>query len=362
MIRGLKKNRFFILLLLTGAVYFFLKWIVPLLAPVLLSMIFVTIFGPLLQKMQTKLRIHRQIGAIIILLVACAILGILVWILLSWIIGSLPGWISNLDNLENNLSFLMHQLCEFIGNVIPIDKTYLEDTLFYYIQEGLNLFQLQYVPGMLSHSLEYVRTMLSIGGFLVIFVIATVLIAKDYDDIMNRMLDREDCHLILEIVCGIIRYLATFVKAQIIIMSSIGALSALVLAVSRIPQGALWGLLAGVLDALPFVGTGIVLIPLGIQQFLAARYTGMIVCLLLYFACILIREFLEPKLIGRSVGIPPIAILVSVYAGVRLFGIWGIVEGPLGFVIVKQAFISLVNRYDINEKHDEKHDENREKA
>lgn len=63
MIEKIKENRFARLLLLTGAVYFFLKVIAPLAAPVLTAMLFVTIFGPLLLKMQKKLRIHRQIGA-----------------------------------------------------------------------------------------------------------------------------------------------------------------------------------------------------------------------------------------------------------------------------------------------------------
>ena len=79
------------LLLLTGAVYFFLKIITPLTAPVLIAMLFVTIFGPFLQKLQKKLKIQRQIGVVLLLLAACGIVGILAWVLFSWIVGSLPG-------------------------------------------------------------------------------------------------------------------------------------------------------------------------------------------------------------------------------------------------------------------------------
>ena len=49
------------------------------------------------------------------------------------------------------------------------------------------------------------------------------------------------------------------------------------------------------------------------------------------------REFLEPKLIGKKVGIYPIAILLSVYAGVKLFGLGGILKGPLGLVMIYQG-------------------------
>lgn len=338
------ENRLVILLLLTGAVYFFLKCIVPLTAPVLIAMLFVTIFGPLLQKLQKKWRMHRQVGAVLLLLTAGIIVGLIVWVLFSWIVGSLPGWLSGLDSLEREMFRVIHQICDAVGRTIKIDSEYLENTIFSGISEGLDWFRMQFVPGMLSQSLELVKAAAAFGGFLISFLIATVLLAKDYDRIMNGLLDREDCHMLLEIICGVIRYIATFVKAQVIIMSLIGGLAAAVLGFSGIRQGVLWGLLAGVLDALPFIGTGIVLVPLGIQQLFHGRYVRAIICLLLYIVCIFIREFLEPRLIGKRVGVSPVAILLAIYAGIKLFGIWGIIEGPLGFIMIYQSYLSVERR------------------
>lgn len=348
MMEKIKNNRLVILLLLIGAVYFFLDKIVPLTAPVLTAMLFVTIFGSLLQKMQCKLKIHRQVGAILLLLLAGGIVGLLVWILFSWIVGSLPGWMGGLDSLEMGLGGIVHEICNVVGKIPGVDSLYLEQTILAHIQEGFDYFQQHFLSGMLSQSLEYLKVLASVGGFLLTFVIATVLLAKDYDDIMNRLLDREECHVFLEVICGIIRYLATFVKAQAIIMSIIGVTAAAVLGIAGIRHGVLWGLLAGVLDAFPFVGTGIVLVPLAIQQIFYGNYLRAVVCLLLYVGCIFIREILEPKLIGKRVGVSPIAILASIYAGIRLFGIWGIIGGPLGFVIIQQAYLSLGRR---REKH-----------
>ena len=341
MVEKIRDNRMIALLLTSGAVYFFLKFIAPLTAPVLTAMLFVTIFGPLLQKMQKKLKIHRQIGAIFLLLLACGILAVLIWVLFSWIVGSLPELVSRLDSLETELSGFVHDICNVVGRTLRIDNLYLEELLLTGIQEAMDYFQLELLPGMLSQSLTYVKTVAAVGGFLVTFLIATVLLAKDYDDIMNRLLDREECYVYLEIICGIIRYIATYIKAQIIIMSIIAALAAVVLGLSGIQYGILWGLLAGILDALPFIGTGVVLVPLGIQQFFYGNYMTGIICILVYVACIFIREILEPKLIGRKLGVSPIAILLSIYAGIKLFGLWGIIGGPLGFVIIYQTWLSI---------------------
>ena len=344
MVEQMKKSKILILLLIIGAVYFFLKYISPLVAPVLSAMLFVTIFGSMLKKIQKRLHIHRQIGAVCLLLFAGLVVVILVWILFSWLMGSLPQWIEKLDLWEEELTIIVRQVCGGIGQTLGIDSVYLEDTLLHNLQEGIDYVQLHAVPGMLSHSWEYAKLLAAMGGFMVTFIIAAVLLAKDYDEIMNRMLDREECHMILEVICGIIRYIATFVKAQAIIMLVIAGTCAVTLEISRLQHGALWGILAGILDVLPFIGTGIVLLPLAAVQLFYGDYGRAITCVILYVACIFLREILEPRLIGRRIGVSPIAVLVSLYAGIRLFGVWGIVKGPLGFIIIYQTYLSLQRR------------------
>lgn len=340
----IKNSKPFILLLLTGAVYFFLKFISPLVAPVLIAMLFVTIFGNTLKKMQDKFHIHRQIGAIILLVIATLIVVALIWILFSWIVGSLPSWIDKLDVIELEISAIVQAVCKTVGQALRVDNEYLQETVLGHLQEGFDYFQLKVVPGMLSHSFAYLKILGVVGGFLITFIIASVLLAKDYDEIMNRMLERKEFHVLLEVICGIIRYIATFVKAQLIIISLIACLAAVVLGVFGIKQGVLWGILAGILDALPFIGTGIVLFPLAIVQVFSGYYGKALICVLLYIACIFLRELVEPRLIGKRLGINPIAVLVSLYAGIQLFGIWGIIKGPLGFIIIYETYQSIQRR------------------
>lgn len=344
MVEKFRENKMITLLIIVGAVYFFLEYLTPLISPVLIAMLFVTIFGPLLKKMKEKLRLNRQVGAVLLLLLAGAVLVVLVWILFSWVVGSLPEWVGKLDELEQDIGIIVHNVTDIVGRTIGVDSDYLAATILSRIEEGIDYFQMQSVPGMLSQSLEYVKLAAALGGFFVTFIIAAVLLAKDYDRIMNNLLDREEFHVLLEVICGIIRYIATFVKAQLIIMASIASLSALTLSFAGIQHGALWGLLAGLLDALPFIGTGIVLVPLALTQFLAGNYGRVLVCVILYCACAFLREMMEPRLIGKRVGIPPIAVLLAVYAGIQLFGIWGIIKGPLGYMIIYQTYTSLQRR------------------
>ena len=88
------------------------------------------------------------------------------------------------------------------------------------------------------------------------------------------------------------------------------------------------------MDMLPFIGTGIMLIPLALYQLISGHYLQAFLCFALYAVCALVREFLEPKLIGDRVGVWPVGILFAVFAGLHLFGIWGIIKGPLSLVII----------------------------
>ena len=224
-----KNNKIVTLLVIIGAVYFFLKYLTPLVAPILIAMLFVTMFGPTLKKIQERIHVHRQIGAVILLLIGGTILALLVWILFSWIVGSLPNLMGRLDTIEQQIGTVVRNVCEMVGRTIGIDSEYLESLLLGNLENGIDYLQTEAFPGVLSQSLEYAGMIAAAGGFLVTFVIAAVLLAKDYDRIMNELLDREEFHVLLEVICSIIRYIATFVRAQLIIMSSIAVLAALYL-------------------------------------------------------------------------------------------------------------------------------------
>lgn len=144
----------------------------------------------------------------------------------------------------------------------------------------------------------------------------------------------EDFRFLWSVMEGVLSYIITFMKAQGVILLIICLLCSVTLGVSGVSGGIFLGILAGILDMLPFIGTGIVLVPLSIWQLLNGQYVQMVVCLILYGVCILAREMLEPKLIGKRVGVAPVGLLIAIYAGVKLFGVGGIIKGPLSLIVI----------------------------
>lgn len=106
--------------------------------------------------------------------------------------------------------------------------------------------------------------------------------------------------------------------------------------VLRVDYALLLALGIALLDALPLFGSGIILIPWSLVQFLQGdtfRGAGL---LLLYGATALTRTALEPRILGRQIGLDPLLTLVSLYAGYRFLGVWGMILVPIGALVGKQ--------------------------
>ena len=113
-------KKMIVLLAVTGAVYFFLQYLTPLLAPVLLAMLFVTIFGPMMKRMNRKLHFPRPLSAIVLLILATLLLAVLLWVLSSWVLGSLPVWIRSMDVREQEWLEVVRNLCRSVGEIIGV--------------------------------------------------------------------------------------------------------------------------------------------------------------------------------------------------------------------------------------------------
>lgn len=104
--------------------------------------------------------------------------------------------------------------------------------------------------------------------------------------------------------------------------------------------GVSYPLLAAILitlvDALPVLGTGCVLIPWGIVSFLQGRTLFAVGVLVLYAVTALTRQALEPRLVGRQLGMNPLVTLMAMYVGFRMIGVLGMIFFPIGAILLWQ--------------------------
>ena len=110
----------------------------------------------------------------------------------------------------------------------------------------------------------------------------------------------------------------------------------------RISNGFLWALVVAVVDAVPILGTGTVLIPWGIVCLLQREYIQGVGLFFLCGAAMLTRTILEPRLVGRQLGLDPLFTLFALYIGYRFWGILGLILAPILATVVKNIIMPQV--------------------
>lgn len=106
----------------------------------------------------------------------------------------------------------------------------------------------------------------------------------------------------------------------------------------RIPYAIAWAALICMVDALPVLGTGTVLIPWSLVSFLQGDHLQAVGLLSIYGVAALLRCIMEPRLVGKHLGLDPLLTLFALYAGYHLWGILGMLFAPLLTVTVSQLF------------------------
>ena len=292
--------------------FLFLKYIFPLLSPFLLAYLTVYAFYPLLYKLEVKWKIRKTITMFLVLGILAIIILSLIWVIIAISGGSVEETLPHILEWKDRL-FLTS------GNAI------LHDLL----------------PEILKNTVSYIQKVFPVLAYIGIYLIATILMAKDFDGLMSKVHKIGALDSFMDIVGKILRTAGMYLKAQMILIIIIMGICIAGFYCIGITSPILLGILAGILDALPFIGTGIVLIPTSLIFFLEREIMKGVICLFIYIVCIGVRELLEPKLVGKGLGILPVILLISIFAGIKLFGVAGIVKGPLGIVLYKNIWVML---------------------
>lgn len=199
----------------------------------------------------------------------------------------------------------------------------------------------RYVPDFSMKAVKVISVRVTeIPGFIVkiiVTVISTFFIAMDYDRIIaflkkcipagkEDMLCRSKEHIKNTVFIYIKSYSRLFLLTFIEL--SIGFY------ILKIPYAGWLGLVIAIFDILPVLGTGGILLPWAVILFLMKNTFLAVRILVLYLVITGIRNIVEPKLVGKQIGLHPLATLIAMFSGLKLIGIAGMILFPVALAIV----------------------------
>ena len=170
-----------------------------------------------------------------------------------------------------------------------------------------------------------------------IAIIATIFTAVSYDSIksfLRKNLPAKFTETAGYVVNSFRSILFKFGTSYFLVMIITFAEISLGLVIIGVRRPFLSAVLIAVFDIFPIVGAGMILIPWAGISLLQAKVLQAVGLVLLYVVVIVVRQFLEPKLVGEQVGLPPLVTLACMFVGSSLFGVWGLFGLPIGAAIL----------------------------
>lgn len=313
------------------------EYLLPLTAPFIVSFIIVYLCFPWLKRIQQKTHIRKEVLLGGLLLLIAALLGCSIWGMISWTTVHAAEIGDGLIRAQKQLDSALHDCCAYLEAQFGLNAAYAEGVIIQRLDHFAENMQSDALPKMAGQSWEYLKEAAAVGAFLGVGFISSMLLCRDYEGILDRLEGNQIFDLGWKFVEKTVALIGGYLKAQIVILLVISVLAAAGLLIGRVGGAVFLGILAGMLDALPFIGTGIVLLPTALWQLLSGNIWGAALAALTYVLCIAARELLEPKLLGKQVGMYPVVMLFAVYAGVRVFGLSGIFLGPLYIVLLREG-------------------------
>lgn len=324
------------------AVWLGLRFLLPLCFPFLLGALLALAAEPMVSFLQ-KRRVPRCVCSGIGVSMAFCFLAILVLALCAFALRELKAVAGILPDLEDTarsgIDLLQSWLLELASRTPRSVQPLLRENVTSLFSSGTTLLDkaIRYILGLAGNILSRVPdSALSLGTA----VIASFLISARLPKIRDwarRRLPREKLQPFLNALKRMKNAVGGWLLAQLKLMGVTFTLLTLGFVLLRITYAPLWALAVSLVDALPVLGTGTVLVPWAVICFLKGEGARAVGLLGVYAVITLTRSMLEPKLVGRQLGLDPLATLIALYAGYRLWGVGGMILAPLLAVTVMQA-------------------------
>ena len=331
---NLKKGTYLVVLSLcvTLIVYLFMKHVFLAVLPFLIGWFVAFAIRPLAARLSGKVRIRASILRVILtILLTLTLIGSIalgvwavsreVWRLLSTLgegDGALYSIISDFMSSEGLIGRIFGEFAEYVADGIYKLVISLLGTL----------------AGFLSSLAMAVPKALF---FALITVISAIYFAHDLEKInasVKRILPARVFSVAVRLKDGFLCAFAKYIRSYAILLAITFVEMLVGLFALRAPYPLLMAALIAVLDLLPVIGVGTVLIPWGVWSFFGGKGGFGVGLLILFVLHTVLRQMLEPRIVGKNLGVHPLLTLVFLYTGYVLFGFVGLILVPVFTVLV----------------------------
>ncbi|MGE7600908.1 sporulation integral membrane protein YtvI [Peribacillus sp. NPDC097675] len=315
--------------------------------PFIIAMIIAFLMNPLVTFLEKKAHLPRGLAVFVSLLLIFLVFAGLITLLVTEIIsgtnylaGVIPEHIETIvDYIETLISTKIIPLYNQTTAMFNTLDNEQQDTIIKNIQNiGESI-----TTGVSSFIQTFLKNIPAIIGWfpttvtaLLFTLLGTFFISKDYDHfgrMTGNVLPNKVFSGAKRLFRDLKRALFGFIRAQFTLVS----LSTVTILIGFLILGVKYSitiaLICGLVDIIPYLGTGTIFIPWIIFEFISGNNSLGIGLSVLYIIVVVQRQLIEPKVLSSSIGLDPLATLIALFIGFKLIGFLGLIAGPVALVI-----------------------------
>ncbi len=309
--------------------------------PILIALVISLAVDPLVRLIsgvdkkgrQVRTGLPRKLSVLLVMLVVFSLLILCLFLIFQGLLSELvnladylpkrfPSWMDRIDTLVRQAAAFFH--VEFSGDILA------------FIQNiGRQL--MQNITSFASSAVGLLTKLPSLILFTVFTIMSTYFWSTTrlhMMDNLRRQLPQSWQNATRHLYATLLRALVGWLKAQLVVMSCMFVVMFIGFTLLGIRYALLLSMLIALMDSLPILGSGLAMIPwAGYNLFFGSLPTGIGLGVV-YVCLIFTRQSIEPRMVGKQIGLPPLWTMCAMYAGLKIYGFIGLFLGPLTLLLM----------------------------
>ena len=311
--------------------------------PFLIGIVIAVLVERILNFLITKLKLPRKLIGTILVVLVYVLIGALLSLIISSLVKEAISISSNIPTLVEEVKIEYNAIYKSVNEFINKTPSTISNSIYDFGLELLGKVA-EIATNVVNSVVNFIMFIPNIIIYIIITFLATLFLVTDRRTIARYLTDVFPNKLVSKISNVIVKSfksLGQYLKAVCILICITFIELLIAFTILKQPYPLTLALIVAIVDALPILGTGTVLLPWAVYSAITGNIGMGIGLLVTYLVVTVVRQLIEPRVVGQNIGVHPFITLLAMYIGFTIFGLFGLIVGPVMMIIFKNVFETM---------------------
>lgn len=318
--------------------------VLALMFPFVVGWVISMIASPLVNWLEKKFNIVKKLGSALVVILVLALIVLILYFSISKLVTETISLLENIPQLYKELEAGLDQIGNSLQGIfhrLPPQFQEGWDNILLNMDQKVGTFITKISEPTVAAAGNFAKRVPSYLISIIVAIMSAYLFTVEHEEVLVWAKKTAPPSVVkrMTLVSDNLKYaVGGYLKAQIKIMGVVFLILWVGLTLLQVHYAVLIAIVIAFLDFLPFFGTGTAMIPWALYKFLVGNVKMAVLLLIVYAITQLVRQLIQPRMLGKSMGLNPLVTLILLYLGYRLGGVTGmIVAVPFGMILINMT-------------------------